>query len=129
MGLIDAATAPLRYVLSGAEHEASAVQDLEDIQIHVLAAVEAIKDATDQVEAHVEVIETLANSLAPLTAAVTRLTAQMQSLPALVESVDALTEKLDVVVETLSPIAHAEQDVTKVGHLFSRRKLTPPADS
>ena len=127
MGLIDAATAPLRYVLQSAEHEADAVRDLEQIQVHVLHAVEAIKDAAEQVEAHVEVIETLVTTLGPLTAAVAQLSEQMQALPALVESVDALNAKLDVVADVLEPLAHAEQDVTKIGHLFSRRKSKPPA--
>ncbi len=77
MGLIDAATAPLRYVINGVvEHGTEATEplrDLEQIQAHVLHAVEAIKDATEQIEAHVEVIDTLVSSLVPLTAAVTRL--------------------------------------------------------
>ena len=132
MGLIDAATAPLRYVLNGAEHEADAakhVQDIEHLQTHVLGAVEAIKDATEQIEAHVEVIETLASSLAPLTAAVVKLTQQLESFPALADSVGELNERLGVVADVLEPLAHAEQDVRKVGGLFSRhRSAAPPAE-
>jgi hypothetical protein len=131
MGLIDAATAPLRYVLNGVvEHGSEATEplhDLEQIQAHVLHAVEAIKDATEQIQAHVEVIDTLVSSLVPLTAAVTRLTDEMASLPALTESVASLTAKLDVVADVLAPLAHAEQDVGRVGHLFGRRRQVPPA--
>jgi hypothetical protein len=106
MGLIDAATAPLRYVLHSAEGEAHAVvpiRDVEQIQTHVLSAVEAIKDATEQIEAHAEVIEKLAASLLPLADAVVTLTAQ-----------------LSLVTEALAPVAEAEQEVSKLGHFFGR---------
>ena len=129
MGLIDAATAPLRYVLHSAEGEAHAVvpiHDVEQMQTHVLSAVEAIKDATEQIEAHVEVIETLASSLAPLTAAVVKLTQQLESFPALTDSVGELNERLAVIADVLEPLAHAEQDVRKVGSIFSRHRSAPP---
>ena len=108
MGLIDAATAPLRYVLHSAESEAHAVvplRDVEHIESHVLSAIEAIKDATEQIEAHVEVIEKLASSLLPLTDAVVTLTAQ-----------------LGTVTAALAPVVEAEQEVSKLGHLFSRHR-------
>src|SRR5271154_2129316 len=108
MGLIDAATAPLRYVLHSAESEADAVtpvRDIEQVQMHVVSAVEAIKDATEQIEAHVEVIEKLASSLLPLTDAVVTLTAQ-----------------LGMVTAALAPVVEAEQEVSKLGHLFSRHR-------
>ena len=130
MGLIDAATAPLRYVLSGAEHEADALKDLTRLEAHVVAAVDAIRETTEQVEAHVKVIETLAASLIPLTAAMTELAAQ---IPALVEGVGALNTNLTVIDDVLEPLADAEQDlahaeheVTKLGSLFSRHRITPP---
>jgi hypothetical protein len=108
MGLIDAATAPLRYVLHSAESEADAVvplRDVEHIQAHVVIAVEAIRDATEQIEAHVEVIEKLAASLLPLTDAVVTLTAQ-----------------LGLVTAALAPVVEAEQEVSKLGHVFSRHR-------
>jgi hypothetical protein len=108
MGLIDAATAPLRYVLHSAESEADAVvpvRDIEHIQSHVVFAVEAIKDATEQIEAHVAVIEKLAASLLPLTDAVVTLTAQ-----------------LGMVTEALAPVVDAEREVSKLGHVFSRHR-------
>jgi DNA repair ATPase RecN len=129
MGLIDAATAPLRYVLYGAEHEADALRDLSRLEAHVAAAVDAIRETTGQVEAHVEVIEKLAASLIPLTAAMAELSAQM---PALVESVGSLNRNLTVIDEVLEPLAqaqqdlaHAEHEVTKLGSLFSRHRTTP----
>ena len=127
MGLIDAATAPLRHVLFGAEHEAMA--DLVPIEAHLMAAVDAIRQTTEQLEAHAAVIERLAATLTPLTKAMAELSVQM---PELVESVGSLNAKLDVVSEVLEPlvqtehdIAHAEHEVTKIGNLFSRHKTTP----
>lgn len=134
MGLIDLATAPLRYVINEVtEHEAEVVsplRDIEDIQTHVLAASVAIKQATEQIEKHVAVIETLATSLEPLTVAVAKLADQMQALPELSRSVSELTAKLDVVAEVITPLALVEQDAARVGHLFSRRRsVTPTAES
>lgn len=134
MGLInsaiDVATAPLRFVVNGVAKGTASVadplNDIEEIQEHVLGAVEAIRDATDQMEAHVAVIEALATSLIPLSQAVTELSNQLQALPALTESVAALTDKLDVVADVLEPLVHMEGDVAKVGHLFSRRRQIPP---
>ena len=108
MGLIDAATAPLRYVLHSAESEADAampIRDVEHIQSHIVSAVDAIKEATEQIEAHVEVIEKLASSLLPLTDAVVTLTAQ-----------------LTLVTAALAPVVEAEQEASKLGHLFSRHR-------
>jgi methyl-accepting chemotaxis protein len=140
MGLIDLATAPLRYVINEVtEHEAevaSPLRDIEEIQTHVLAASAAIREATGQIEKHVAVIETLVTSLEPLTAAVAKLADQMQALPELSRSVSELTAKLDVVAEVLTPLALVEQDAARVGHLFSRRRSAshpveapPPPDA
>ena len=129
MGLIDAATAPLRYVLQGAEHEAAA--DFSGLEAHMLAAEGAIRETTLQLEAHAEEIERLAATLTPLTTALAELAAQM---PALIAGVGALNARLDAMAEVLEPIAHAEQDlahaeheVTKIGNIFSRHKTTPAA--
>ncbi len=129
MGLIDAATAPLRYVLYGVEREAAAVTDFSALEAHVLTAVQAIRETTAHVEAHAQVIERLAATLVPLTAAMAELSAQM---PALVDSVGSLNARLDAFSEVLEPLAHAEHDlahaeheVTKIGNIFSRHKTTP----
>ena len=130
MGLIDAATAPLRYVLQTAEHEPAALADIARLEAHVVAAVDAIRETTEQLEAHAAVIEQLAANLLPLSTAMTELSIQM---PALVDSVGALNAKLDVVSEVLEPLAHAEQDMahaeremTRMGSIFGRHKTTPP---
>ena len=125
MGLIDTATAPLRYLLRSAESEADAVlpvKDIDRIQTHLLGAVEAVREATDQIEAHVEVIETLAASLTPLTEAMVKLSEEMESLPALTQSVARLTAQLEVVTEVLTPIVRVEEKASKLGHLFSRHR-------
>lgn len=133
-GAIDLATAPLRFVVNGVVRGTDAVadplNDIEDIQEHVLGAVEVIRDATEQIEAHVAVIESLATSLLPLTEAVTQLSAQLQALPDLTEAVTQLSAKLDVVADVLEPLVHMEQEVGKVSHLFGRRRqITAPRDS
>ena len=129
MGLIDTATAPLRYVLFGAEHEAAAVADLARLEAHLLAAVEAIAKTTEELETHAAMIERLAGTLIPLTTAMAELSVQM---PALVKSVNDLNATLATVPEALEPIAHAEQDianaeheVTRIGNIFSRHRTTP----
>lgn len=138
MGLIDSAidlaTAPLRFavnsVVRGTDAVADPLNDIEDIQEHVLGAVEVIRDATEQIEAHVAVIESLATSLLPLTDAVTQLSAQLQALPDLTGAVTELSAKLDVIADVLEPLVHIEQEVGKVSHLFGRRRqITTPGDS
>ena len=96
-------------------------------QVAAAPALDLRRFLVQQIEAHVEVIDTLVSSLVPLTAAVTRLTDEMASLPALTESVASLTAKLDVVADVLAPLAHAEQDAARVGHLFGRRRQVAPA--
>lgn len=115
MGLLDMALAPLRAVLNSAEHEVEhtfAVQDLEGIQSRVLETVEAIKDATEQIEAHVSVLETLATSITPLTQAVEKLTIQL----------GVITDALIPVTKTEEEVAKAEHGVARLGHLFGRHR-------
>lgn len=105
MGLLDLAFAPVRAALSAAEREAAApVRDIENIQHHVLEAAEAIRSATESIEAHIGVIDTLATSIAPLAESVNRLTAQMAELN-----------------KVLGPVASAEREVSRLEHLFGRR--------
>jgi chromosome segregation ATPase len=132
MGLLDIVLAPLRGILGSAEHEAEQafpVQDLEQIQSRVLETADAIRDATEQIEAHVAVLETLATSIAPLTV-----------------SVEKMTTQLGVIAEVLAPLAAAEhdvgsaehdvesveRDVSRIEHLLGRRhdaakEASPPA--
>jgi hypothetical protein len=111
MGLLDLALAPIRAVLGGAEDEVEhmlPVRDIEHIQARVLETAEAIKGATESIESHVAVIETLATSVQPLTLAVEQLTVQLVELTKL-----------------LAPVAAAEREVSRVGHLFSRHHDLP----
>jgi methyl-accepting chemotaxis protein len=115
MGLIELALAPLRAVIGGAEHEAEhvlPVRDIEEIQARALDTAESIKRATESIESHVRVVETLATSLEPLA----------QSIGPLTEAVAALTHELASINEVLAPLAGAERDLTRVEHLFGRRK-------
>jgi methyl-accepting chemotaxis protein len=115
MGLLDTALAPLRAILGSAEQEAEQafpVQDIEGIQLRVLETVEAIRDATEQIEAHVSMLEKLANSITPLTESVEKLTAQL----------GVITEVITPVAAAERDVAAAEHDVARVGRLFARHR-------
>ncbi len=110
MGLLDLATAPLRAVFRSAEREAESafpVRDLEEVESRVLSTAEAIRHATESIEAHVAVLETLATSIGPLTDVVAELTRQLAEIN-----------------RVLGPVATAERDVSRIEHLFGRRKRT-----
>ena len=114
MGLIDNALSPLRAILGSVEREAEhaiPVKGIQQIELRVLETGEAIRKATEQIEQHVEVLESLASSV-----------------PQLTEAVALLTVQLGGIVEVLRPVAAMEADVAKVGRLFSRHKgdNTPP---
>jgi hypothetical protein len=112
MGLVDIALAPLRGLLSSAEREAEQtfpVQDLEGIQTQVLETVEAVRDATEQIAAHVAMLETLADSITPLT-----------------QSVEKLTVQLGLIAAVLTPMAGAERDVSRLSHLLHHRPQDDP---
>jgi hypothetical protein len=79
--MLDFVTRPIRSALGLAKHEVVApIQESRDIEAHILEAVHAIHSATASIEQHVEVIETLATSVAPFGASVDRLTDTMQDL-------------------------------------------------
>jgi phage shock protein A len=74
--------------------------------------VHAIESATDSIERHVAVIETLATSVDPLRASVDRLTDTMQELAAM-----------------MAPLGAAEHEMQRAGRLFGRhRHADRPAD-
>jgi hypothetical protein len=110
--MLDFVTRPIRSILGVAEHEVVApIQESRDIESHILDAVDAIHHATASIEQHVEVIETLATSVAPLGASVDRLTDTMQEL-----------------VRLLAPMEAAERRVGRVEQFFGRhRHDQPPA--
>ena len=106
MSILDPFLNPLRSILGTAEHEVlehTPMAETRDIEARLLEAVTAVHRATDSIERHVEVIETLAQSLPPLTESVTRLTNQLGELLTLT-----------------APLAAAERDVSRVTHLFGR---------
>jgi methyl-accepting chemotaxis protein len=95
-----------------------AVRPLEETERETLGAVRAIEEATDSIERHVEVIETLATSVGPLT-----------------DSVDRLNATLHDIVAVLAPVAgaedevrSAEQEVERAAHLFRFRHHDPPPE-
>lgn len=105
MGLLDLAFAPVRAVLSSTERDVThEVREVEHIQHEALDTAKAIREATESIERHVAVIDTLAGSIAPLAESVNRLTAQMAELN-----------------RALSPLAGAEREVSAVEHLFAHR--------
>jgi uncharacterized protein YoxC len=89
-----------------------AMKPLEQTERETLDAVRAIDHATESIERHVEVIETLATSVGPLT-----------------ESVDRLTDTMQDLVKLLGPLAgaerevqHAEQEIENAEHFFGFRR-------
>lgn len=112
-GVINGGLAELRKLLGVVEQETEdvlPVKDIEEIQTRVLDSVEAIRDATEQIEAHAAQLESLVNTLPVLTAAV-----------------QDLTKELGVIAEVLAPIASAERDVSKLSHLLGRHRREEPA--
>jgi hypothetical protein len=108
--MLDFATRPIRSILGAAEKEViEPVHETREIEAHILEAVEAIHSATDSIEQHVAVIETLATSVTPLTNSVDRLTDTMQDLVAL-----------------LAPMAEAERGVSRVEHFLGWRHRKEP---
>ena len=76
MDIVDLAFKPLRAVVGATEHEVERtlpVKDIEGIQAQILEGVGALGRATESIESHVEVVDTLASSLPELTAAVNAL--------------------------------------------------------
>jgi uncharacterized protein YoxC len=100
-----------------------AMKPLEQTERETLDAVRAIDHATESIERHVEVIETLATSVGPLT-----------------ESVDRLTDTMQDLVRLLGPLAGAEREVQRAEdeiehaeHFFGfgrrRKAVEPEADA
>jgi hypothetical protein len=108
---LDFLTAPLRSLLGvaeQAEHEVvqrSPLQTTHELEQHLADAVTAVHRSCDSMERHIAVLETLADSLAPLTESVTR-----------------LTDELAPLVKLANPVGAAEREVGKVEHFFSRHR-------
>ena len=111
MGPLDLLTRPLRALLGEAEHEAAAHSPLahtHEIEEHLGEAIKAMHRAAESVERHVQVIESLGDTLPPLTQSVTQLTDQIGHL-----------------LRVTAPLAAAERDVSKVEGMFHRRRHAP----
>jgi uncharacterized protein YoxC len=94
-GLVfDFVVRPVRSVARALNQDA--LRPLEETERETLDAIRAIDRATESIEHHVEVIETLATSVAPLT-----------------ESVERLNQTVRDLVEVLAPLAAAEHEVQR----------------
>lgn len=105
--MFDLLVRPLRSIFSVVEHQLPAA--LGGPERELLGSVHATQRATDSIEHHVEVIEGLATSIAPLT-----------------DSVNHLTATLADLVVLLAPPAEAEREVARVEHFFGRRHRGEP---
>jgi hypothetical protein len=85
------------------------VRETRDMEANMLDAVRAIENATDSIERHVEVIETLATLVDPLRA-----------------SVDRLADTLQELVRMLAPMGAAEHEVQRVRRFFGRHRDAGP---
>jgi len=88
---------PVRSVVRAVNQDA--LKPLEETEHETLEAVRALDRATESIEHHVQVIETLATSVGPLT-----------------ESVDRLTETMQDLVKMLGPMAGAEREMQRAEH-------------
>ena len=95
--MFDFVLKPVRSVVKAIDQDA--LRPLEETEHETLDAVKALERATESIEHHVEVIETLATSVGPLT-----------------ESVDRLTDTMQDLVKMLGPIAGAEREMQRAGH-------------
>jgi methyl-accepting chemotaxis protein len=108
MGPLDLLTAPLRSLLGTTEDMERDAHTLRsesgELERQLEEAVASIHRASDSMEHHVAVVETLATTV-----------------PKLAESVNALVAEMHALNATLKPVASAERDLSKLGHLFGRR--------
>jgi hypothetical protein len=101
-----------------------ALKPIEQTERETLDAVKAIDSATLSIEHHVEVIETLATSVGPLTDSVNRLTETMRDL---VEILAPLASAEHGIHRAEHEVEHAEHDVERAEHFLGfRRHKKPP---
>ena len=120
MGLVDVALGPIRSVIGTAEHEAEhamPVRDIEEIQQQILEGVNAMRHATESVEAHIEVVEALAAAVPTLTAAVVSLTEQLGQITRVLAPVAAVEQDF---AKTEQEVVRAEHVASRLGGLFGR---------
>lgn len=118
MGPLDLFAAPLRALLGvsqDAERDVvrhSPLRETRELERELTHAVASIDHAAESMERHVEVVETLATSV-----------------PALTESVNALVKELNGLLGVLAPVAAAEHEASRLGHLFGRRHAQPTVET
>ncbi len=88
-----------------------------------LASVKPLADGVNELRQPLAPLATLPD----LTAAVTEIREPLMALPPLTASVTELNQRLGVVAEVLEPLAKAENEMSKVGHVFSRHKPDKPS--
>jgi ABC-type transporter Mla subunit MlaD len=108
MGPLDLLTAPLRSLLGtteDVERDAhSLLSESGELERQLGEAVASIHRASESMEHHVQVVETLA-----------------ATVPKLADSVNALVAEMHALNATLKPVASVERDVSRLGHLFGHR--------
>jgi hypothetical protein len=109
MDLLTPVLKPVRTFLK----DESPLHDLESIETHILATGEAIKGATESIEGHVAVLETLTQTLS-------------ETLPVLNRTLGTTLPALVAAVEELAPVVRAEADLGKVGHLLGHHHHDEP---
>jgi uncharacterized protein YoxC len=105
---------PLRSVLGAVEREVST--PLEDTEHEILGAVNAIRQTTASMERHVESIDSLANSMAPLTDSVNQLTATMAELVTLMAPMGAAEHGVKRAERFFGFRHHKDEEAPKDGH-------------
>jgi hypothetical protein len=105
---LDLFVRPLRSLLGVSEREVithSPLHEAGELDDRLEEAVRSIHRAADSMERHVEVVESLATSV-----------------PALTDSVNALVRELGGLLGVLAPLGAAEHEVSRLEHLFGRRR-------
>ncbi|HTP19329.1 MAG TPA: hypothetical protein VMJ65_06970 [Solirubrobacteraceae bacterium] len=108
--MFDFVLKPVRSVVRAVNEDA--LRPLEQTEHDTLEGVEALERATASIEHHVEVIESLATSVGPLTASVDRLTDTMQDLVKILEPLAGMEREM----------GHAEHGVQEAEHFFGFRR-------
>jgi hypothetical protein len=113
--MLDSLTGAIRSAIGAAEKDAvrhSPLHEPEELTGELREAVGAMHRAAESLERHVEVVESLAVSLTPLT-----------------ESVTKLSDQIGQLLAVTAPMAAAERDVSRAAHFFGRRRRAqPPAE-
>ncbi len=111
MAALDFFVGPIRSILGTAESSEAALARhsplgaTRELEHKIEEAVDATHRAVDSLERHIAVVETLADSLAPLTESVTR-----------------LSDQLGAILQVMAPLAGAERELSRAEHFFARHR-------